>query len=333
MNGDDAIRVVPVRHVGRWIGSAVALMFVVMLVHTLLSKVPTGQTQCRSINGQRVCHALIDWRFGWHVVKQYFWSSEILHGLEVTVILSLMAMAMGILVGILVAIMRLSSNRLLSSTAWLYTWFFRGTPVFVQVLFWYNVALLYPQIRVGVPFSSWDFLHLNANTIFSAFVAAFVALSLNEGAYMAEIVRSGLISVDEGQGEAAASLGMTRRQTLRLVILPQAMRVIIPPTGNELNSMFKTSSLVSAAGVIELTGAAQNIYAGNYEIMQLLVTACLWYLVITTVVSIGQYYFERHFAQGALRTPPPTPIQRLRRDLRGIRSKMKTHHVVAGTVR
>ena len=333
MDGDDAIKVVPVRHVGRWIGSAFALLMLVMLVHTLYSKVPTGQTQCRTVNGQRTCHALMDWRFGWHVVKQYFLSSEILHGLELTIALSLIAMLMGIIVGILVAIMRLSSNRLLSSTAWLYTWFFRGTPVFVQVLFWYNIALLYPQIRVGVPFSSWDFLHLDANSIFTAFVAGCVALSLNEGAYMAEIVRSGLISVDEGQGEAAASLGMTRRQSLRLIILPQAMRVIIPPTGNELNSMFKTSSLVSAAGVIELTGAAQNIYAGNYEIMQLLVTACLWYLVITTVVSVGQYYFERHFAQGALRTPPPTPMQRLRRDLRGIRSKVRTHRLVPETVR
>ena len=155
------------------------------------------------------------------------------------------------------------------------------------------------------------------NTSFTIFDACALGLGLNEGAYMSEIARAGLISVDEGQIEAATSLGMTRRQTLRLVTIPQAMRVIIPPTGNEVISMLKTTSLASAVGLIELLGAATNIYSANYEIIPLLIVASLWYLVVTTILSIGQFYLERRFARGALRTPPPTPIQRLRGDVRG----------------
>jgi len=150
---------------------------------------------------------------------------------------------------------------------------------------------------------------------------------------MSEIARAGLIAVDEGQIEAATSLGMTRRQTLRLVVLPQAMRVIIPPTGNEVISMLKTTSLASVVGVIELLGAASNIYAANYLIMPLLITASLWYLVVTTVLSVGQFYLERHFAKGALRSPPLTPLQRLRRDLLGVLSKFHTRRASIEAVR
>lgn len=147
---------------------------------------------------------------------------------------------------------------------------------------------------------------------------------------MSEIARSGLISVDEGQSEAAMSLGMTRAQTMRLVVLPQAMRVIMPPTGNEVISMLKTTSLASTIGVIELFGATNNISANNYEIVPLLLVASLWYLIVTTVLSIGQFYLERRFARGALRTPPPTPLQRMRRDVRGVLSKFRTRRGVAG---
>jgi polar amino acid transport system permease protein len=141
---------------------------------------------------------------------------------------------------------------------------------------------------------------------------------------MSEIARAGLIAVDEGQIEAASSLGMTRRQTLRSVVMPQAMRVIIPPTGNEVISMLKTTSLVSFISVVELLGAAASIYAANYEIMPLLIVASLWYLIVTTILSTGQFYLERHFAKGALRSPPPTPMQRLRRDVRGVLSKFRS---------
>jgi polar amino acid transport system permease protein len=161
---------------------------------------------------------------------------------------------------------------------------------------------------------------------FTPFHTAVVGLGLNEAAYMSEIARSGLISVDEGQIEAATSIGMTRSQTLRLVILPQAMRVIIPPTGNEIISMLKTTSLAIAVSLTELLQAVTLIYSANYEIMPLLIVASLWYLIVTTVLSTGQYYVERHFAKGALRTPPPTPIQRLRTDLRGIASKFRSPH-------
>jgi polar amino acid transport system permease protein len=315
-NGDATVKVVPVRHVGRWVGGAVALVFIAMLVHTLFSKVPNGQTTCHSNQG---C-----WRFSWNVVGQYFTSSEVFHGLLVTLELTVLAMAIGIVLGVLIAIMRLSRSRLLSSTAWSYTWFFRGTPVLVQLVFWFNIAALYPVITIGLPFFHVTFLHLNDNSIFTPFFAAVVALGLNEAAYFSEIARSGLIAVDEGQTEAATSLGMTRGQTLRLVVLPQAMRVILPPTGNEVISMLKTTSLASSIGVIELLGAVTNIYSATYEVIPLLVVASLWYLIVTTILSIGQFYLERHFAKGALRTPPPTPIQRIRQDLRGIWARFRT---------
>ena len=324
MNGDGAVKVVPVRHVGRWFGAGAALLFVAMLVHTLLSRVPTGTTACHTTSGVRTCHALIDWRFSWTVVDHYFTSSEILAGLVKTLELTVLAMTIGIVLGVVIAIMRLSRNRLLSSTAWSYTWFFRGTPVLVQLLFWFNIAAIYPTLTIGVPFLNITLLHVNSNALFTPFVAAVVALGLNEAAYMSEIARSGLIAVDEGQVEAASSLGMTRSQSLRFVVLPQAMRVILPPTGNEVISMLKTTSLASTIGVIELLGAATNIYSANYEVIPLLIVASLWYLIVTTVLSIGQFYLERHFARGALRAPPMTPVQRLLHDARGIVAKFST---------
>jgi polar amino acid transport system permease protein len=329
-DGDATIKVVPVRHVGQWIGATVALVLVAMLVHTLLSKVPSGEFSCRLLNPARECHPVLRWRFYWNIVGKYFTSSEILDGLVVTLVLTVLSMAVGIVLGVLVAVMRLSTNRLLSSTAWSYTWFFRGTPVYAQLLFWYNIAFLYKFVSLGVPFTHVAFLHLNSNSIFNPFRAALVALGLNEGAYMSEIARSGLISVDEGQVEAAKSLGMTRTQTLRFVILPQAMRIIIPPTGNEIISMLKTTSLASAIAVVELLGAATQIGNATYQFMPLLMVAGIWYLMVTTVLSSGQFYVERYFAKGALRTPPPTPIQRIKSDVRGILSKFRTRRVPAG---
>jgi polar amino acid transport system permease protein len=327
---EDPVKVVPVRHYGQWAGAVVALVLVAMLINTLFSKVPSGQYACHSVNGTRTCVQTSEWRFSWNIVFHYFTTSEVLHGLVLTIFLTVVAMAAGIAIGIALAVMRLSSNRLLSMTAWSYTWFFRGTPVLVQLFFWYYIAILYHTITLGVPFTHITFLHIDAVTLFSSTVAAIVALGLNEGAYMSEIARSGLIAVDEGQSEAAMSLGMTRAQTMRLIVLPQAMRVIIPPTGNEVISMLKTSSLASTISVVELFGATNNISANNYEIMPLLIVASLWYLIVTTVLSIGQFYLERRFARGALRTPPPTPLQRLRRDVRGVLSKFRTRRGVLG---
>lgn len=323
-NGDAPVKVVPVRHYGRWVGSVVALILIAMLAHTLFSKVPNGQRTCRTTNGVRSCHPTINWRFSWNVVFHYFTSSEVLHGLFLTLELTAFAMLIGIVLGVIIAIMRLSHSRLMSGTAWVYTWFFRGTPVLVQLIFWFNIAVLFPAITLGVPFFHVTFLHINDNAVFTPLFSGIVALGLNEAAYFSEITRSGLIAVDEGQTEAATSLGMGRGQTLRHIVLPQAMRVILPTTGNEVISMLKTTSLVSTTGVIELLGAVTNIYSVTYQVIPLLIVASIWYLIVTTVLSIGQFYLERHFAKGALRSPPPTPIQRIRRDLQGVLAKFRT---------
>jgi polar amino acid transport system permease protein len=253
-------------------------------------------------------------RFGWGLVGDYFFSSRVLDGLVVTLELTVIAMAIGIVLGIVLAVMRLSPNPLVSSASWFYIWFFRGTPVLVQLLFWSFIAALYPVISLGVPFGP-ALVHGNANAIITPFVAAILGLGLNEAAYMAEIVRAGILSVDEGQTEAAHALGMTRLQTMRRIVLPQAMRVIVPPTGNETISMLKTTSLVSVIAYSELLYSVQLIYAVNYRQIPLLLVACIWYLIVTTVLSIGQYYVERHFGRGAARELPPTPLQRLRRQL------------------
>ena len=323
-NGDATAKVVPVRHYGSYVGTVLALVFLLMLVHTLYSKVPTGEVACRVVGGVRRCHDVVNWRFGWNVVGQYMTDTQVLHGIVVTIELTVLSMIIGIVLGIIIAVMRLSRSRLLSATAWSYTWFFRGTPVYVQILFWGNIAFLYKTMTLGIPFTHVAFLHLDMVSAITPFRAGLIGLGLNEAAYMSEIARSGLIAVDEGQIEAATSLGMTRSQTLRLVVLPQAMRVIIPPTGNEVISMLKTSSLVIAVSVTDLLGAVTNIYAATYQILPMLLVASLWYLSATTLLSIGQFYLERRFAKGALRTPPQTPIQRLRSDVRGILSLFRT---------
>jgi polar amino acid transport system permease protein len=215
--------------------------------------------------------------------------------------------------------MRLSLNPLVSSASWLYIWFFRGTPVLVQILFWFNVAALYPSFSIGIPFGP-QFAEVDLTTLITPFVAGMLALGLNEGAYMAEIVRAGIISVDEGQTEAAQSLGMGRLLTMRRIVLPQAMRVIIPPTGNETISMLKTTSLVSAIAVTDLLYTTQIIYARTYQTIPLLIVASIWYLIVTTVLSIGQYYLERHFGRGVSRQRRETLLQRWLRNVRSLRS-------------
>jgi polar amino acid transport system permease protein len=239
-------------------------------------------------------------RFQWSVIGHYFTTSQILDGLVKTLELTATSMAIGIALGVVLAVMRLSPNPLVAGASWVYIWFFRGTPVFVQILFWFNIAALYPRFAIGIPFGP-QATHVDLTSLITPFIAGMLALGLNEGAYMAEIVRAGIISVDEGQSEAAQALGMTRLLTMRRVVLPQAMRVIIPPTGNETISMLKTTSLVSAIAVPELLYSAQIIYARTYQTIQLLIVASIWYLIVTTVLSIGQYYLERHFGRGTSR--------------------------------
>ena len=236
--------------------------------------------------------------FEWSVVGRYLTFGPILRGLLTTLELTVLSMAIGIALGIVLAVMRLSPNPLVAGIAWVYVWFFRGTPVLVQILFWFNIAALYPTIGIGLPLGGPQAAHLNLTTLISTFVAGVLALGLNEGAYMSEIVRAGFISVDEGQTEAAQALGMTRLLTMRRVILPQAMRVIIPPTGNETISMLKTTSLVSVIALPELLFETNSVSGRTYQIVPLLIVASIWYLTVTTVLSIGQYYVERHFGRG-----------------------------------
>lgn len=286
----EEIRAIPVRHPGRWVAAALVLVLAAMLVHTLATNP----------------------RFEWGVIGSYFLSRRVLDGLELTILLTVVAMVIGIVLGVVLAVMRLSANPLLSGASWCYIWLFRGTPVLVQLLFWFNLAFLFPRLSLGVPFGP-SFVEGNANNFITAISAAILGLGLNEGAYMAEVVRAGILSVEHGQTEAAQALGMSRTQTLRRIILPQAMRVIIPPTGNETISMLKTSSLASVITVTELLYAVQLIYSVNFKTIPLLIVASIWYLIVTSVLTIGQYYVERYFARGSARQLPPTPWQRLRR--------------------
>jgi polar amino acid transport system permease protein len=297
--GPVQLKAVPVRHPGRWIAAAVLVLLGAMLVHAVVfAHVKRGNAS--------------ETRLGWNVVGKYFLSRQVLDGLYVTIELTVIAMAIGIGGGILLAVMRLSQNPLLSGTSWLYIWFFRGTPVLVQLLFWSNLSYLFPPptgISIGIPFGP-TFAHYDANSLVTPFVAAVIGLGFNEAAYMAEIVRAGILSVDEGQSEAAQSLGMTRWKTMRRIVLPQAMRVIIPPTGNETISMLKTSSLASVIPLTELLYSVQIIYARTYQTIPLLLVASIWYVIVTSVLTYGQFHLERYFGRGSARQPPRTPLQR-----------------------
>lgn len=286
------IKAVPVRHPGRWLAIVVVLVLFAMLVHSLLTNP----------------------RFHWDIVFDFFLDESILVGMGHTVMLTVIAMVIGIVGGIILAVMRLSSNPVLSWVSWLYIWFFRGTPLLVQILFWAYIGALFPTIGFGIPFGP-EFVTFQTQALISSLVAAILGLSLNEAAYMSEIVRAGIISVNEGQSEAAQSLGMSRGLTMRRVVLPQAMRVIIPPTGNETISTLKNTSLVSVAAYTDLLYSAELIYSRNYQTIPLLITASLWYLILTSVATIGQYYIERHYGRGSSRELPPTPFQRFRRML------------------
>ncbi len=237
--------------------------------------------------------------YQWHVVGHYLFDPRVLHGVVVTLELTVLSMIIGIVLGILFAVMRQSPNPLVSGASWLYIWFFRGTPLYVQLLFWGFVSILFPTIDLGIPFGP-SFVHLNTNATITLFVAGLLGFGLNEGAYMAEIVRAGIISVDAGQGDAAQSLGMSRIQIMRLIVLPQAMRVIVPPTGNETISMLKNTSLAVAVGggLYELLSEVQHIYDATYQTIPLLIVACIWYLALTSVLYVGQYFIERRFGRG-----------------------------------
>jgi polar amino acid transport system permease protein len=278
-----AIKAVPVRHHGRRISALALLGLLALLVNAFAGA---------DVN--------------WGAIPDFLSDPSVLEGLWKTVLISVLSMVLGLVLGMVLAVMRLSKNPVTSSVAWGYTWFFRGTPVFVQLILWFNLALVFPFVNLG-------FYRDEMSDFMTPFMAALLGLGLNEAAYMSEIVRAGIQSVDEGQTEASHALGMTQAKTLRRVVLPQAMRVIVPPTGNEYINMLKTSSLAaSACQYDELLRSTQNIGQTSGAVVEMLFLAVVWYLVLTSVFSVGQYYLERYYARGTARRLPPTPWQRIR---------------------
>lgn len=284
--GPEAIKAVPVRHYGRYVSAVVALALLATIVY-----------------------AFSQGKINWGAVPDYFFDDRILRGVGQTMLLTVLSMAIGVVGGIVLAVMRLSKNPVTSSIAWSYIWFFRGTPVLVQLMVWFNLGLVFEYINLGPIYKDyWA-------SFMTPFLTALLGLGLNEAAYMAEICRAGLLSVDEGQTEASHALGMSHAKTLRRVVIPQAMRVIVPPTGNEVINMLKTTSLVATVQFYELLRYAQDIGQTSGAPVEMLFLAAAWYLLMTSVLSIGQYYLERHYARGSLRTLPQTPLQRIRANL------------------
>jgi polar amino acid transport system permease protein len=266
----DGVRKVPLRHPWWWAGGAVLILIIGMFAQLLV----TNQNM------------------KWSVVLEYLFDGEILGGLVTTLELTVLAMVIGLALGILLAVMRLSANPLFRSVSWLWLWFFRGVPPLVQMVFWFNLATLIPKLKLGIPYgpvlASWD-----TNTVISAFSAAILGLSLTESAYAAEMIRAGIQAVSKGQTEAALSIGMSKFQVMRRVVLPQALRIVVPPIGNDLISMLKFTSLVSVLATPDLLYSAQMIYSRNYKTIPLLLVATIWYLVLTTLLTVAQQQVER----------------------------------------
>ncbi|MFI4971884.1 MAG: amino acid ABC transporter permease [Candidatus Dormiibacterota bacterium] len=288
----EAIKAIPVRHPWRWVSAIVVVAIAADAVYTVVTA-PNMR---------------------WEFVSRYLFGKLILEGVVLTLELTVVAMLMGIVFGAFLAVMRLSPNPVVSWVSWFYIWFFRGTPVLVQIFFWYNLAAVLPHVGIGIPFTDFGW-HVGTNSVVTPIMAAIFGLGFNEAAYMAEIVRAGIISVEHGQTEAAQALGMTRLQVMQRIVLPQAMRVIIPPTGNETISMLKTTSLAFTASVPELFTRSLQIANATFAVIEMLIVASLWYLAMTTVLTIGQYYIERYFGQGVQGELPSTPFQRFRRML------------------
>jgi polar amino acid transport system permease protein len=274
-----AARLVPPRRPGQWISAGVAAILLAMLVHTLVTNP----------------------RFQWDIVGRFFTSASILRGLVLTLWLTAAVMSCGYLLGTALAAMRLSNNVVLRSVSFAYVWLIRSIPPLVLLLFWYELASLYPRLSVGIPFGP-EFASVRTAHLFTGVVAAFVALTLDVAAFSAEIIRGGLLSVEPGQSEAAQALGLGRWRIFRRIVLPQAMPAIVPASGNMLISMLKATSIVSVIAVQDLLYSTQLIYNQNFQVIPLLLVATLWYVILTTLLSIGQFYVERHYARGTRRS-------------------------------
>ncbi|KXT56273.1 ABC transporter permease [Gordonia sp. QH-12] len=285
------IKAVPLRHPGQWIAAVIILGLVGLFVYG----------------------AATNPAYHWSTYGKYLFEERILSGVGYTLALTVLAMIIGVILGVILAVMRMSQNKVLSSVAWVYLWVFRGTPIFVQLVLWGLVGSLYKTVRVGIPFGPTAFeIDIQAFSLKYVFLIAVIGLALNEAAYMAEIVRAGISSVGEGQMEASVALGMSWWQTMRRIVLPQAMRVIIPPTGNEVISMLKTTSLVAAVPFsLELYGRQRDISGVNFQPIPMLLVASTWYLVVTSVLMIGQHFVEKHYEKGASRELSEGQLQAL----------------------
>jgi len=283
------LKVVGVRHYGRWIASLVVAVLLIQLIH--------GAATNKALD--------------WTTFADYVFDQTILDAVVMTLKLTFLAALFGFAGGIVLAGMRLSRSPLLRAVSWTYVWIFRSVPLIVQILFWGNIAILYRHLSVGVPFGPGA-AHVTTRDLFSPFVAAVIGLSICEAAYAAEVVRGGILSVDHGQHEAAQALGIPRLRQFHRIVFPQAMRSIMPAAANQLIGLVKSTSIVYVLAIGELFYQVTVIYGRTTRVVPLLTVATFWYVVITTVLSIVQYYVERHYARGAVRTLPPTPFQRVR---------------------
>lgn len=306
-NDSDDVVAVPLRHPGRWLSAALLALVLGALAHSLWTN-------------PNIIHAII---------FEYLFDGRIIKGVWITIAVTTLSMVVATLLSVILAVMRMSDNPVLRMVSWLYVWFFRGTPLLVQIVFFGYLGLLYSQISMGVPFSEIQFFSVDTNVLIPALVGGVIALSLNEAAYAAEIVRAGLLSIDNGQREAAESLGMTPGYTLRRIVLPQAMKVIIPPMGNETISMLKNTSLLAIVAVPELYTAASQISASNLAQVELLIVASMWYLFMTSVLSVPQYYLERKYGRGSSRELPPTPLQQARLKIGYLRGRLDNRRIAA----
>jgi polar amino acid transport system permease protein len=268
------LKVVPQRQYGIWIGTALALALAGMIVRAFA----------------------INPAFDWDTAFRYVFHPPILRGLGTTLLLTVLIMAVAIVVGTVVAIMRVSPSRILRAFAGVYVWFFRGVPALIQLIFWFNLSLLLREISLTLPFLGTIFA-MRTNDVMTPFLSAVVALSLCEAGYMAEIIRAGIKSVPSGQAEAASALGMPYRMILKRITLPQAMRFVVPPTGNEAINLLKMTSLVTFIAVDDLFYSAQSIYARTFETIPLLIVVAFWYLAVVSIMSVGQHFLERHFGR------------------------------------
>ncbi|MEU4163073.1 amino acid ABC transporter permease [Actinoplanes sp. NPDC026670] len=288
----DDLVVVPARHPWRWAGAALVLVLLAQFVHGLVTN--PG--------------------WDWATFFGYFLEESVVEALGLTLLLTLGSAVLGFLGGIPLAAMRLSPNPVLSTVSWAYIWVFRSVPLLVQLLFWANLGYLYDTLQIGIPFGPG--VSFPTVSLISSFGAALLGLSMHEAAFAGEIIRAGLLSVDAGQHEAAAALGIPKWRQFYRIVLPQAMRAILPNAANLLVNLLKSTSIVYILAIGELFYQVQVIYGRNGRVVPLLMVATVWYVILTALLSILQYYTERHFARGAVRSLPPTPVQRLKAAIR-----------------